>query len=524
MAEDDDYEPVRLSMQADNPISPSARSAYWRVCALELIAAFGDRLWLFAIPILFQEIWPRTLLPVAIYNFVLYLVLVMIMPYAGTLIDSRPRMKLMATTIILDNIFVTFSCAFTFTASFFIGKDHILWALLSATILSSIVAQFFANTGTNALEKDWIPIISGSNSGYLTNLNSALRRVDLVCKFIAPMSFGFMLEFLSSDRAARIRIGASFVAIWNLASLVPELSLAHAIYARAPALSSRRASNPSGINGGDDDKDVADLVTRLEVAEAKAKEIVGQSQQPFARCCKRVPGFGPLVSGWGVWWSSEVRGLSLGYTLLYGTILAPGPLLTAYLKSINIPEGIVGATMGLGAVFGLIGTVVFKPMTRCMSLPGVGLASIWLWCIFLAPTAAIFLLSDDAMGLLGGGQSSKQHRGYVILACVTVGRIWLWAFDLAETKILQEWVMDGSRGRVAGCQSSLCTMFALCVYGLSVAYHEPGDFYLLVFTSFGFVVCGIRLLDSPNHFEVTFHCQFTRHEDVVIPTCGPRFF
>eukprot|EP00466_Bigelowiella_natans_P013308 jgi/Bigna1/136492/aug1.34_g11200 len=420
MAEDDDYEPVRLSMQADNPISPSARSAYWRVCALELIAAFGDRLWLFAIPILFQEIWPRTLLPVAIYNFVLYLVLVMIMPYAG---NKRFGEGLDTYTSVMH------------------GNRNIAY---------------------------------GSNSGYLTNLNSALRRVDLVCKFIAPMSFGFMLEFLSSDRAARIRIGVIVVAVacW------------------APALSSRRASNPSGINGGDDDKDVADLVTRLEVAEAKAKEIVGQSQQPFARCCKRVPGFGPLVSGWGVWWSSEVRGLSLGYTLLYGTILAPGPLLTAYLKSINIPEGIVGATMGLGAVFGLIGTVVFKPMTRCMSLPGVGLASIWLWCIFLAPTAAIFLLSDDAMGLLGGGQSSKQHRGYVILACVTVGRIWLWAFDLAETKILQEWVMDGSRGRVAGCQSSLCTMFALCVYGLSVAYHEPGDFYLLVFTSFGFVVCG----------------------------------
>eukprot|EP00471_Norrisiella_sphaerica_P009718 CAMPEP_0184498906 /NCGR_PEP_ID=MMETSP0113_2-20130426/40167_1 /TAXON_ID=91329 /ORGANISM="Norrisiella sphaerica, Strain BC52" /LENGTH=578 /DNA_ID=CAMNT_0026886623 /DNA_START=248 /DNA_END=1984 /DNA_ORIENTATION=+ len=523
MAEGGAYEPVRMSLEAvgeqefhRGDLLPSSRSqgVYWRVCSLEFIGAFGDRMWLFAIPILFEEIWPGTLLPVAVYNFVLYLLLIIIMPLGGTLIDRQPRMKLMTMAIIIDNIFVSLASALTLMTSFYIGNDDVLWFLLAAVILCSVVAQFFADVGTNALEKDWIPVIAGSNSEYLTSLNSALRRVDLICKFIAPMAFGILLQKLTFSRPRRIQIGSSVVLGWNLLSLFPELSLAYSIHSSSKSLKTRgregklsreRSDNSetietedpyngglreplyetTGTNGSSNSTAGTTGISRERKGEDKGK----LPKAAGSRCLglgKDCPGLGGLLDGWDVWRKSEVWGISLGYALLYGTILSPGPLLTAYLKTIGIPEGVVGTSLGLGAVFGLLGTVIFPPLKKSTSLPSLGIMTIWLWCLFLAPTAVIFILTERLSLNLG----SQKQLGYVILGCVTVGRIWLWAFDLAETQILQEWVSENKRGRVAGSQSALCTLFTLCVYGLSVVWSKPEDFSLLVFVSFGFVVCG----------------------------------
>mmetsp|Transcript_17626 Transcript_17626/g.43021 ORF Transcript_17626/g.43021 Transcript_17626/m.43021 type:complete len:549 (+) Transcript_17626:23-1669(+) len=483
------YEPVRASDAAPADRVPDT---FWHVCALEFLAAFGDRLWLFAIPILFTEIWVGDLLPIAIYNICLYFALLIIMPYAGTLVDHQSRIRLMSISIVLDNIFACFASAFCFATSFYIGNDKVLWGLFACTIVCSVIAQFFANTSNIALEKDWLPVIAGRNSDSLRVLNSALRRVDLFCKFIAPMSFGIMIQAISLSRQSRIRIGTSVLLVWNLATLFPEISLARAVYAKVPGLTSKRGSKtPANRRNNNERKNglLADPSgNSLESAhpDRKAQEMWRSKENRCFHFWRNVPGIGALVDGWSTWIGSEVWGISLGYSLLYGNILSPGPLLTAYLKTIDIPEVVVGLSMGLGALFGLIGTVIFAPLSKRMSLPGVGFLTIWLWCIFLAPSVAVSLI-HNAMGF---SLNSARNQGYVILVCVTVGRIWLWAFDLAETQIIQEWVHEEERGRVSGSQSSLCTLFELAVYGLSVAYHKPEQFQLLIYVSFAFVFSG----------------------------------
>ncbi|GAB5364837.1 hypothetical protein AAMO2058_001004600 [Amorphochlora amoebiformis] len=417
------------------------------------------------------------------------------------MIDRLPRMKLMTISIAGDNIFVCLAAMLTFATSLVIHDSNALWGLLGGMLACSVIGQFFANTGCMALEKDWVPVIAGEKGSgdirpmgegvgeddvevkkSLAILNSSLRRIDLTCKFLAPMAFGVMLQFLPYKTDRKIQIGSSVILVWNLATLVPELLLARSIYNDVPELANRPGNQ----------------VQRSSQISSKQ-----------AHGCTSIPLLGGLIEGWDTWLSSSVMGLSLGYTMLYATVLSPGPLLTAYLKTVGIPEGLVGASMGLGAVFGLVGTVIFRPLASCMPLAGVGFVTIWLWCAFLAPCALVALISD---GL--GASMDTQQRGYVILICVTVGRMWLWAFDLAETQLLQQMLPESQRGRVSAAQSSLGTLFTLCVYGLSVAFHNPSQFWILVCVSFGFVLlgsvvtsiwtCCCALPSNKDTFEVQF--------------------
>jgi len=319
-------------------------------------------------------------------------------------------MKLMTISIAGDNIFVCLAAMLTFATSLVIHDSNALWGLLGGMLACSVIGQFFANTGCMALEKDWVPVIAGEKGSgdirpmgegdreddvevkkSLAILNSSLRRIDLTCKFLAPMAFGVMLQFLPYKTDRKIQIGSSVILVWNLATLVPELLLARSIYNDVPELANRPGNQ----------------VQRSSQISSKQ-----------AHGCTSIPLLGGLIEGWDTWLSSSVMGLSLGYTMLYATVLSPGPLLTAYLKTVGIPEGLVGASMGLGAVFGLVGTVIFRPLASCMPLAGVGFVTIWLWCAFLAPCALVALISD---GL--GASMDTQQRGYVILICVTVSAV-----------------------------------------------------------------------------------------------------
>ena len=61
---------------------------------------FGDRLWEFAIPILFIELWNDSLFPVAFCNFIKTLTIFLIMPHIGNWIDTTNRWKVMKHALI----------------------------------------------------------------------------------------------------------------------------------------------------------------------------------------------------------------------------------------------------------------------------------------------------------------------------------------------------------------------------------------------------------------------------------------
>lgn len=76
-------------------------------------------------------------------------------------------------------------------------------------------------------------------SEVLTNINSTMRRIDLVCKLFSPVISGFIISFIS------LKASAVTLAVWNIMSVWLEYWLFTSVYDGIPALeesSQRRIS------------------------------------------------------------------------------------------------------------------------------------------------------------------------------------------------------------------------------------------------------------------------------------------
>jgi hypothetical protein len=60
--------------------------------ASHFLSAWGDRMWQFAVPLLFMEMFVDNLAPTAVYALVVYLACVQFMPSVGSWVDKKPRL------------------------------------------------------------------------------------------------------------------------------------------------------------------------------------------------------------------------------------------------------------------------------------------------------------------------------------------------------------------------------------------------------------------------------------------------
>lgn len=73
-------------------------------------------------------------------------------------------------------------------------------------------------------------ISGGQPPEVLTKMNSVIRRIDLICKLLAPVFAGFMISFIS------LKASAVIFALWNMISVWLEYWLLKSVYNGIPAL------------------------------------------------------------------------------------------------------------------------------------------------------------------------------------------------------------------------------------------------------------------------------------------------
>eukprot|EP01084_Bolivina_argentea_P060626 110752_1 len=78
------------------------------------LQTFGDRLWQFAVPILFTEFYTNSIFPQAVFAFGTYSAVFVFMPAFGSWIDTTNRFKVITTTIWLQNICIILSSIFLY--------------------------------------------------------------------------------------------------------------------------------------------------------------------------------------------------------------------------------------------------------------------------------------------------------------------------------------------------------------------------------------------------------------------------
>ncbi|GMF63790.1 unnamed protein product [Phytophthora fragariaefolia] len=384
--------------------------------------------------------------------------------------------NIIASTVLLGSILLI-------TNADGLHKPEWTWSLtllFVGTLFCGGVGQVLSEAQTLGIERDWVVIIAqnsgGECSATLASLNTILRRIDLACKLLGPLAFGVIMDFAGDDPTTRAMIGASTVAIWNAFSTPLEYFMTRDIYNLVPELA---VKEPDTSNDEDQQQSAVDNKSTLSRYAAMWRNY---SQHP-------------------------VFLLSFSYCALYMTILDNGSLNTAYLKWRGVPDSLLGSSRGAGAVFGLLGTMLFPYLRRTISrLERVAVLSIWLFWLCLAPVLVAFLLAGES-----------RVSDYVMLCCMVGARVWLWSADLAETQIMQEWIEPSRRGAINAMQTATYQLFYMLIQLMGVVFHDPREFEALVFFSIATV------LAAAVGFTV-WDVRFGRHRPLLVRSvagCSP---
>jgi solute carrier family 40 (iron-regulated transporter), member 1 len=160
------------------------------------IKSIDERLFNFAIPILFSEMYGQTLLPGALYALVTNLVVFAFGPNIGNLVDRFSRFNVVMISSVIQNICISITgvlCIllykFPSTNPFLRWESAIFYIL---AILFGCVIQIASTISNISLKKDWA-IILAKDKDSLTFVNASISRISLICEMIAPLLFSLVI-------------------------------------------------------------------------------------------------------------------------------------------------------------------------------------------------------------------------------------------------------------------------------------------------------------------------------------------
>ena len=190
--------------------------------------------------------------------------------------------------------------------------------------------------------------------------------------------------------------------------------------------------------------------------------------------------FNAFKRGFHAYYSHKIFLASVAYTSLWCSVLDNGTLMTAYLLWRHVEPDSIGMWRGIGAIFGLIGTMLFPKLMKMYngSYEKSGLVSIWIFWLLLAPGLIAFFISGESIA-----------SDYTVMVAMAVSRIGLWSFDLAQTQIMQTYIVEEERGLLNSTQTSMYQGFYVLMQIGGIIFHDPSQFAVLVYVSI-FVVLG----------------------------------
>lgn len=242
--------------------------------------------------------------------------------------------------------------------AFLFARDtgELVWApalvgVFGAILLFAAVGELMGNACIQSVEKDWVVVMAAGDKAYLTHLNTSLRRIDLLCKLGAPFLFGLTLQLIP-DAATRVRAGSVMVGGWNLLGLPVEYYTIREVFRAYPSLATRseppkpRTSVLRSLVSG---------WTEYVVGAGGALRVNKISSATTTDICVAHPRSRSAFLHLFASQHHELFVASVSYCMLYFSVLNNGVLMTAYLKWGGVPEGLLGAARGAGAILGIAG-------------------------------------------------------------------------------------------------------------------------------------------------------------------------
>lgn len=408
-----------------------------RILLSRLLTRSGDQAWDFAVPIVLIALFPQNPRIAFLYFFLIRLGSVVLMPHAGRLIDKLRRSDCLKLGIGLQLGSVLAAAAMVFVLSKTSGLALVPFTVL---VLMGLLSTIGAGIMDIAVSNDLTPMTLPPER--LPKFNARLRQLDLFTEVTSPLLAGLLLLVPHPSLA---HFGFYLIVLWNVLTFYPEYMLLSRILASTP-----------GLN--------------------QVKAVSVQTKQTF---------LAKLSVGWGCFARSPVALTVSAYALLWLSVLSPhGVLLTAFLSSgWQLSAPLLGAFRGLGAVFGLLATLLYPSLHQRLGLRLASQSFIVFQATALVFAFAAFLIGGEA-GQLG------------FLALILFSRVGLYGFSLGEMELRQRLIPEHQRGEINGVAQALTGLATLVVFGLGIIFATPESFVYLVAISVSAVVLGALLFTA----------------------------
>ena len=160
------------------------------------------------------------------------------------------------------------------------------------------------------------------------------------------------------------------VASWNIISFFAELGLIWQVYRWVPALKVKKLRKYSIIESPD-------------IPLIKSEKVNGHiddsadASSPRPTCCSRLLTlYVSLKDGWRIYWEQEVALAGLSLAVIYLTVLGFCGVTASYFLTQGLPNAAIGAGQGIGAIFGVSGTIAYPYIRRKMGTAKTGMFGI----------------------------------------------------------------------------------------------------------------------------------------------------
>ncbi|TFY56518.1 hypothetical protein EVG20_g8895 [Dentipellis fragilis] len=432
----------------ESPLSiPAPLSIRRRLYISHLLSTWNSRVFEFGAMLFFAGIFPNTLLPMSAYALTRSLSAIASARGVGRYIDGGDRLAVVRTSIVGQRAAVVLSCIAFWILSNTTSRASST-AILGTAILAALACVEKPCSVLNLIcvERDWVVVISGSDTETLQALNAQMRRIDLFCKLVGPLLIAAICDF-------SLNVGIYTVFGLGAISVAIEYYAIAEVYGMVPELKRRSTT-------GDDE------LQPVPSCDAS----MSSSCAPTEACS--------LFSGLSAYLHHPAFLPSFTLSLLYLTVLSFGGQMVTYLLSAGYTPLSVGLIRACSTCFEISATWIAP---RVMARIGPVRGGIWFlnWQIAsLAIAMQLFWTIKDP---------------YIAASSLVVGvvlsRVGLWGFDLCAQVIIQEEVGDENRGSFSTTEASFQNAFELLSYLSTMVFYRPEQFRYPVLISCVAVSC-----------------------------------
>lgn len=278
--------------------------------------------------------------------------------------------------------------------------------------------------------------------------------------------------------------------------------------------------------------------------------------------------FSTFKDGWRIYIRQDIALVGFSLASIYLTVLGFSGVTSSYFLTQGLRNDLIGVFQGVGAIFGVFGTILYPFLRKKFGTVRTGLFGISTQLLILTFCIAAIVVpssrtsseatgyyspdcrNDTEMDVLMGtpGPSTvcvhptvspsqtyntplvssisiplenctmpanatpkggKNIALILMLVGVVACRTGLWIFDLAVQQLIQEKVVEEERGVVSGVINAMIAIMDMLHYVLVIAAPRPEHFRVLTAISFfmvfvGWLLYSIYVRKSRGHF---FHCK-----------------